>query len=431
MATPIAMPKLGITMEEGTIVEWPKAVGESVEKGEIVLIIESEKAEVEIEASASGTVRHYYAEPGDVLPCGSLLGAITEDAEQPFDAAGFEAEHAAAAAEKRSAGPKRPTTPRVAPVRAPAARRGGKAPATPAARVQARRLEIDLGRVAGTGPGGRITRRDVEDFVERRKDLVAVAGGVELDVPRAGAGDPVLLLPGLGTDVSSFAPQTAALAARHLVLGVNPRGVGASDAPDEEVYSVAQAAADAAQVAEGPAHVIGASLGSAVALEMALAHPERVRTLTLITPFVEVGPRLDAVADSWTRLAAEVSAADLARSLVPWFFSPGFLADGAARERVARGLAATVARVPAATLARAVAGARAWSGSRAADLGRVAVPTLVVVAGGDLLTPDGAAIAAGIPGATRVTIDDAGHGLTIEAADAVTDAITIHLSAQD
>ncbi len=429
MATPIAMPKLGITMEEGTIVEWPKAVGEPVEKGEIVLIIESEKAEVEIEASASGVVRHYYAEPGDVLPCGSLLGAITEDAGAPFDPAAFEAEQAAA--EKRSAGAKRTTTPRVAPVRAPAARRGGKAAATPAARVQARRLEIDLGRVAGTGPGGRITRRDVEDFVERRKDLVAVGRGVQLDVPRAGAGDSVLLLPGLGTDVSSFAPQTGALATSHLVLGVNPRGVGASDAPGDEVYSVAQAAADAAQVAEGPAHVIGASLGSAVALEMALAHPERVRTLTLITPFVEVGPRLDAVADSWTRLAAEVSAADLARSLLPWFFSPGFLADAAARERVARGLAATVARVPAATLARAAAGARAWSGSRAADLGRVAVPTLVVVAGGDLLTPDGAAIAAGIPGATHVTIDDAGHGITIEAADAVTDAITTHLSAQD
>ena len=85
MATPIAMPKLGITMEEGTIVEWPRAIGDHVQKGEVVLVIESEKAEVEIEASASGYVRHLYAEVGDTLECGAILGAITESAEEDFD----------------------------------------------------------------------------------------------------------------------------------------------------------------------------------------------------------------------------------------------------------------------------------------------------------------------------------------------------------
>ena len=91
--------------------------------------------------------------------------------------------------------------------------------------------------IAGSGPGGRVTREDVEAWVERRRDLVEVAPGVALEVPQQGSGDPVLLLPGFGTDVSAFAPQIAALAERFRVLGVNPRGVGLSDAPEaDELY---------------------------------------------------------------------------------------------------------------------------------------------------------------------------------------------------
>ena len=56
------MPKLGLTMQEGTVIEWPIAIGVRVEKGEVVLIIESEKAEIEIEATESGVFRHVYGE---------------------------------------------------------------------------------------------------------------------------------------------------------------------------------------------------------------------------------------------------------------------------------------------------------------------------------------------------------------------------------
>jgi pyruvate dehydrogenase E2 component (dihydrolipoamide acetyltransferase) len=90
MATAISMPRLGMTMEEGMVVEWPFSVGDRVEKGEAVLIIESEKAEVEIEAPAEGFLRHIYVEEGDTVPCGSLLGAITETADEPFDAEAFQ-----------------------------------------------------------------------------------------------------------------------------------------------------------------------------------------------------------------------------------------------------------------------------------------------------------------------------------------------------
>jgi pyruvate dehydrogenase E2 component (dihydrolipoamide acetyltransferase) len=407
-ATAVAMPKLGMTMEEGTVVEWPIGVGEAVALGAVVLIIESEKAEVEVEAPVAGVLRHVYVEPGETVPCGTLLAAITPDA--------------------ADAGAVAVVPPAVGAV---GARSHGRVPVTPAARVLARRLEVDLARLAGRGPGGRIVRADVQAWADRQARLVRVAEGVALDVVALGAGDLVVLLPGFGCDVSVFARQVPVLAERRRVLGVNPRGVAGSDAPPADVYSVGEAARDAAALLSTPAHVVGASLGSAVALEIALAAPEKVRSLTLLTPFVTADARLDAVCESWARLAAEVPPASLAGALLPWLFSSAFLADPEARGRTVRGLATTLARVPAATLGRALAGLRAWSGTRRADLARITAPTLVVVAGADLLTPDAAAVAAAIPHARCVEIAGAGHAVAIEAPDLVSEAITTHLAAAE
>lgn len=424
MATPISMPKLGMTMSEGRVVEWPVAVGARVEKGERLLVIESEKTEIEVEAPASGILRHVYVEADATVPCGTLLAAVTDNADDAFDAEAFRREHeapaASASAEARTS---RPAS------RPAAAREAGSAPITPAARALARQLGVDLALVSGSGPGGRITKEDVEAAAAApaSPDRVPVAAGIALEVPTQGDGDEVLLLPGFGTDVSAFAPQVRALSPRWCLRGVNPRGVGRSDAPPAETYDVATAAADAAAVAASRVHVVGASLGAAVALEMALTHAERVRSLTLITPFVEASPRLLAVLDAWCRLAREASSETLARALLPWLFSPASLADAPARERTLRGLGAVVARAPAATLERQAAGLKAWSGTRRADLGRLEVPTLVLVAGDDLLTPHGAEIAAAIRGAELVVVPGAGHALALEAADQVNDALSRHL----
>jgi len=425
MATAISMPKLGMTMEEGTVLHWPLSVGDPVSKGDVVLVIESEKNEADVEAASSGFLRHVYVDVGGTVPCGTLLGAITDTVDGPFDEGAF---HAAENRPEAQAGGRLEV--RSAASDAPAdAKRSARTdkPVAPAARAAARKLGVDPQAVPGTGPGGRVTKQDVEAFAAAREALVPVADGVALEVLEAGAGDPVVLLPGLGTDVSAFARQTPVLTERFRVLGVNPRGVGLSDAPPTDAYEVAQMAADAAATWEGAAHVVGASLGAAAALELALDHPERVKSLTLITPFVEVGPRLAAVGQAWSLLAAETSPETLATALLPWFFSAGFLADEAARARTVRGLARTVSRVPAATLDRMYAGMLHWSGTRAADLASLSVPTLVVAAGEDLLTPGAEAVADAIPGARILVVPAAGHAVALEAPDAVNEALSDHL----
>lgn len=428
MPSAIAMPRLGMTMQEGTVVDWPVPLGEHVERGQQVLVIESEKAEVEIEATQSGFLRHVYVEPGETVPCGTLLAALTDTCDEDFDADAFRLEHAGPAAD---AARQEPAVAVPAPAKAARAPmpRIGRAAVAPAARRRAKELGIDPERVPGSGPGGRVTREDVEAFATHREGLVKVAEGVRLEVPSQGEGDTVLLLPGFGTDVSAFAPQTRVLAERFHVRGVNPRGVGRSDAPENEVYDVATTAEDAAAVIDAPAHVIGTSLGSAAAIELALRHPAKVRSLALLAPLVRASGRLLAVSRMWCTLAATLGPAELADALMPWFFSPGLLADESVRARTQRGLAATLARVPATTLERMAAGMGAWSGTRAAELAGITAPTLVVVAGGDLLVPDGADVAAAIPGARGVTLKSAGHGVGIEAAEEVNTALLEHLTA--
>ncbi|MEN8161858.1 MAG: alpha/beta fold hydrolase [Myxococcota bacterium] len=365
-AVAIVMPRLGMTMDEGTVIEWPIPIGGPVEKGETVLIIETEKAESEIEATASGTFWHVYAEPGETLPCGALLAAITEEADEAFDADGFAAAYLppeGSVAEEVASDPAPKPVARVASS-------GERKAVAPAARALAKKLGADLDLVSGTGPNGRVTRQDVERFASAREKLTPVEAGVCLEVLREGAGDPVVLLPGFGTDVSSFALQTPSLVSDFEVIGVNPRGVGASDAPDLEIYEVSRAAEDVAAVLEAPAHVVGASLGAAVAIELALAHPDRVRSLTLITPFLEASRRLASIAEAWRRVAGEASADTVAAFLAPWLFGERLLAEEKARARTIRGLAASVKRIPAATLERAAAGLLAWSGTRGGDLGR-------------------------------------------------------------
>ncbi len=460
MATAIVMPRLGMTMKQGTVIEWRATVGDSVAKGDVILLIESEKAEAEIEAPISGVLRHVYVEPERTVPSGTLLAAMTETADEPFDPEAFAAEYLATddrargAAETPSAvsGTSSRAASRTSAVSGTRRGRGSAPAVTPAARRRARELGVDVSAVEGTGPGGRITREDVERAAAQAggaanaggavtatgsedasatpggSRLLEVAPGVSLEVFESGtAGDTVMLVPGLGTDVSVFAGVAPALAERFRVLAINPRGVGASSAPQSDAYDLETAAADVAAVAPEPVHLVGTSLGAAVAIETALAHPQIVRSLTLITPFLQVSGRLIAFADSWVRLVSGTDGETVAAAIVPWMFSASFLADERQRRRALRGLTQVAVNVRPETVARQTAGLSGWAGRRAADLAAISVPAMIIAAGDDILVGDGREVAAAIPAAARVVVGEAGHAVTVEAPDVVARLCLAHL----
>ena len=82
MATKVIMPKLGLTMEEGTIIEWKKKEGDQVSKGEILYVLETEKVTFEVEAPESGILGKIIAKEGDVVPVGGVVGYILQPGEQ-------------------------------------------------------------------------------------------------------------------------------------------------------------------------------------------------------------------------------------------------------------------------------------------------------------------------------------------------------------
>src|SRR5262245_63679264 len=84
------MPRLGLTMAEGTVIEWHAQRGAAIEKGAVLLTVESEKAQVEVEAFTTGVLAAVYVEAGMTVPVGALLGAIA-GAHEAFDAAAFAA----------------------------------------------------------------------------------------------------------------------------------------------------------------------------------------------------------------------------------------------------------------------------------------------------------------------------------------------------
>lgn len=147
------MPKLGADMTEGRVVEWLKKPGDPVARGEAVLVIETDKANVEVESWAAGTLEKILVVPGDDwLPVGTPLAVIA--------AKGTVAPPAAAPVTAAPPAPK-PAPDVAKPPERPAAP-AGRVAASPIARKRAEALALDLATVAGTGPYGRITLEDVE-----------------------------------------------------------------------------------------------------------------------------------------------------------------------------------------------------------------------------------------------------------------------------
>ncbi|MGD8759541.1 MAG: dihydrolipoamide acetyltransferase family protein [Anaerolineales bacterium] len=165
MAEVIIMPKLGFDMAEGTLVRWVKAVGQPVEKGEVLAEIETDKATVEVEARAAGVLHTHLVEEGTAVPIGTPI-AVIGAADEKIDLEALLA--SAQAAEVEAPEGATPEAPPTEPLPEAAIREGGdgRLPegvrATPIARRLAREHGISLASILGSGPGGRIVKRDVE-----------------------------------------------------------------------------------------------------------------------------------------------------------------------------------------------------------------------------------------------------------------------------
>jgi pyruvate dehydrogenase E2 component (dihydrolipoamide acetyltransferase) len=164
MATPILMPKVSFVVTEGTIIEWLKKPGDPVTKGEYLLTIETEKATVDVEAPGTGLLGPSLAPKGTTVPVTTTIGYILKEGEvsPKWDMAPDESAHVEAAApsknEQLAQG-----SPEKEQVKAGEAQRSK---VSPLAKRMAKELGLDLSKIKGTGPDGRILQEDIQAFVK-------------------------------------------------------------------------------------------------------------------------------------------------------------------------------------------------------------------------------------------------------------------------
>ena len=164
MATSIVMPQMGYDMKVGTVVRWHKKEGDPVARGDILADIETDKATVEFEAFTAGVMRKIVAEEGVSIPVGDLIAVITAPDEPLPDDILPGTEPVADAPEPTSSEDGRRELSQQPQTAAP--RRDGEVRASPIARRLAKEQGIDLSRIQGTGPGGRIVEQDVLSYQE-------------------------------------------------------------------------------------------------------------------------------------------------------------------------------------------------------------------------------------------------------------------------
>jgi pyruvate dehydrogenase E2 component (dihydrolipoamide acetyltransferase) len=350
------MPALSSTMTEGKIVEWLKQPGQRVERGESVLVVESDKADMDVEAFQEGYLAAVLMPAGGTAPVGETIGLIVEtEAEIAAAAAKAPAAPAApaaaaapapapAAAAPAPAAPSIPVAPAPVaavpvPVVAPASSASGRVVASPRAKKLASQLGVDLGALRGSGPHGRIQAEDVLAATGQPISVPRVAEGSGPAVAAAQGGNgsaPSASAPGPSGE--AFGRPGEAVAFNTLQNAVNRNMVASLAVPCFRVgYTITTTKLDALYKQVKPKGVtMTALLAKAVAVTLArhpqvnaatsadgsaMAYPAAVNVAVavamedggLITPVLAAADKTDiyALARSWADLVARARSKQL------------------------------------------------------------------------------------------------------------------------
>jgi pimeloyl-ACP methyl ester carboxylesterase/biotin carboxyl carrier protein len=257
----LAMPRLGETMTEGVIIRWLVAEGAPYARGVAILEIETDKTAAEVPALSDGKLVKILAAEGSRLAVGAPIAEVIGEVETPVSAP-------VAPAETKPAPSPKTHKPAVADAR----RR-----ATPVARRLARNSGVSLDNIKGTGRRDRIEQRDVEHVTQSPT-------GIAFDKLGEG-GETFLLIHGFAGDRSSWVTTVSGIArAGHTAIVPDLPGHGATKAEEQGFDDLVAAMTGFANGLPGGLHLVGHSLGGAVATGIAERLGAKIKSLTLIAP---------------------------------------------------------------------------------------------------------------------------------------------------
>ncbi len=300
MAEEVILPKVDMDMTEGKIAHWYVHNGDQVTRGQVIFEIETDKATMEIEATADGVLQGSDGATGVVLPVGHVVGWILQRGEAIPSGSAVPPAQADVTPSVRGSTGQTPPQDAATAVSAADERSSSLSPprgervlrATPLARSVARAQGIDLLAVQGSGPNGRVLARDLAQH-----DKTAAAGAPGTDALHLHwfhrqAGVPLVLLHGFGTASGSWrllADQLADVP----VLGIDLPNHGKSPrAHVADLDAVAQMLLQRLdQEGIRTLHLVGHSMGGGAALALAPRLAQRLRSLTLIAP-LGLGPQI-------------------------------------------------------------------------------------------------------------------------------------------
>lgn len=181
MAEVVTMPRLSDTMEEGTVAKWHKEIGDKVEEGDLLAEIETDKATMEFEAFQEGVLLHIGVEEGNTAPVDSILAILGEKGEDITSLLSGDGSSEEVSKEEPMEEAKSTDSESTSASEAVSNEASDRVKASPLAKKLAEDKGIDISKVSGTGEGGRIVKRDIDNYKESAASSPAAAPEVNLD----------------------------------------------------------------------------------------------------------------------------------------------------------------------------------------------------------------------------------------------------------